>query len=696
MNLIAAPPDEPFRNPELPIERRLDDLLGRLTLDEKIRLFGRQPDLSRLGLRLTGHCEGIHGLSQGGLANWVPKRQVPTTIFPQGYGLGETWDEDLLRRIGRAEGTEARYIYQSPEYRQGALILLTPNADLGRDPRWGRTEECYGEDPFLAARLTVAMVRGLQGDDPRRLLTASLMKHFLANSNEDDRERSSSNFDERLWREYYAYAFWKGATEGGAQAYMAAYNAWNGVPCHVHPMHREMVRKDWKFDGFVCTDGGGMRLLVEAHKAAATLEEAAAAVVRAGISRFLDNFEPALRGALARGLLSESDLNEGLRPFLRVQCRLGLLDPPGSGPYESIGQGPEPWTTQEHRALALEASRKSIVLLKNDGLLPLDPKGLRTLAVVGRHSDEVLLDWYSGLPPYRVSPLRGIRERLGGDCRVLHAEGGEEALKAAREADVVVAIVGNEPVGTAGWAKVERPSEGKEGIDRRTLALEDEAFLRRLLEANPRTVVVLRSSFPYAIVWTQENAPAILHLAHNGQEEGTALARALFGDDNPAGRLTQTWVRSDADLPPMMDYDIRHGRTYRYFRGRPLYPFGFGLSYTRFDYGQLRAQVRGGAIEAEVTVRNVGGRDGEEVAQLYASFPSSRVDRPHRQLVGFRRLPIRAGEAATVRLTVPLADLAFWSETERRWVVEGGAVRLFAGPDSATEATVAEVRVPGE
>ncbi|MCA1948384.1 MAG: glycoside hydrolase family 3 C-terminal domain-containing protein [Armatimonadetes bacterium] len=696
MNLIAAPPDEPFRNPELPIERRLDDLLGRLTLDEKIRLFGRQPDLSRLGLRLTGHCEGIHGLSQGGLANWVPKRQVPTTIFPQGYGLGETWDEDLLRRIGRAEGTEARYIYQSPEYRQGALILLTPNADLGRDPRWGRTEECYGEDPFLAARLTVAMVRGLQGDDPRRLLTASLMKHFLANSNEDDRERSSSNFDERLWREYYAYAFWKGATEGGAQAYMAAYNAWNGVPCHVHPMHREMVRKDWKFDGFVCTDGGGMRLLVEAHKAAATLEEAAAAVVRAGISRFLDNFEPALRGALARGLLSESDLNEGLRPFLRVQCRLGLLDPPGSGPYESILQGPEPWTTQEHRALALEASRKSIVLLKNDGLLPLDPKGLRTLAVVGRHSDEVLLDWYSGLPPYRVSPLRGIRERLGGDCRVLHAEGGEEALKAAREADVVVAIVGNEPVGTAGWAKVERPSEGKEGIDRRTLALEDEAFLRRLLEANPRTVVVLRSSFPYAIVWTQENAPAILHLAHNGQEEGTALARALFGDDNPAGRLTQTWVRSDADLPPMMDYDIRHGRTYRYFRGRPLYPFGFGLSYTRFDYGQLRAQVRGGAIEAEVTVRNVGGRDGEEVAQLYASFPSSRVDRPHRQLVGFRRLPIRAGEAATVRLTVPLADLAFWSETERRWVVEGGAVRLFAGPDSATEATVAEVRVPGE
>lgn len=696
MNLIAAPPDEPFRNPELPIERRLDDLLGRLTLDEKIRLFGRQPDLSRLGLRLTGHCEGIHGLSQGGLANWVPKRQVPTTIFPQGYGLGETWDEDLLRRIGRAEGTEARYIYQSPEYRQGALILLTPNADLGRDPRWGRTEECYGEDPFLAARLTVAMVRGLQGDDPRRLLTASLMKHFLANSNEDDRERSSSNFDERLWREYYAYAFWKGATEGGAQAYMAAYNAWNGVPCHVHPMHREMVRKDWKFDGFVCTDGGGMRLLVEAHKAAATLEEAAAAVVRAGISRFLDNFEPALRGALARGLLSESDLNEGLRPFLRVQCRLGLLDPPGSGPYESIGQGPEPWTTQEHRALALEASRKSIVLLKNDGLLPLDPKGIRTLAVVGRHSDEVLLDWYSGLPPYRVSPLRGIRERLGGDCRVLHAEGGEEALKAAREADVVVAIVGNEPVGAAGWAKVERPSEGKEGIDRRTLALEDEAFLRRLLEANPRTVVVLRSSFPYAIVWTQENAPAILHLAHNGQEEGTALARALFGDDNPAGRLTQTWVRSDADLPPMMDYDIRHGRTYRYFRGRPLYPFGFGLSYTRFDYGQLRAQVRGGAIEAEVTVRNVGGRDGEEVAQLYASFPSSRVDRPHRQLVGFRRLPIRAGEAATVRLTVPLADLAFWSETERRWVVEGGAVRLFAGPDSATEATVAEVRVPGE
>ncbi len=695
MNPIA-PPSDPFRNPELPVERRVDDLLDRLTLDEKIRLFGRQPDLSRLGLRLTGHCEGIHGLSQGGPANWVPKRQVPTTIFPQGYGLGETWDEDLLRRVGRAEGTEARYIFQSPEYRQGALILLTPNADLGRDPRWGRTEECYGEDPFLAARLTVAMVRGLQGDDPKRLLAASLMKHFLANSNEDGRESSSSDFDERLWREYYAYAFWKGATEGGAQAYMAAYNAWNGVPCHIHPMHRETVRTDWAFDGFVCTDGGGMRLLLEAHKAVGSLEEAAAAIVKAGISRFLDNFEAPLRGALAKGLLTEADLDEGLRPFLRVQCRLGLLDPPGSGPYEEIGRGPEPWTTAEHRSLALEASRKSIVLLKNDGLLPLDPKGLRTVAVVGRHSDEVLLDWYSGLPPYRVSPLRGIRERLGEGRRVLHAEGGEDALRAAREADVVVAIVGNDPVGKAGWAKVERPSEGKEGIDRRTLALEEEEFLRRLLEANPRTVVVLRSSFPYAIVWTQEHAPAILHLAHNGQEEGTALARALFGDDNPAGRLTQTWVRSDADLPPMMDYDIRHGRTYRYFRGKPLYPFGFGLSYTRFEYGPLRARIREGSIEAEVEVRNVGDRDGEEVAQLYASFPSSRVDRPLRQLVGFRRVAIRAGEAATVRLTIPLADLAYWSEAERRWVVEAGAVRLAAGPDSATEASVAEVRVPGE
>lgn len=695
----AAQARPPFFDPRLDPETRIDALLASMTLDEKVEALSTDPSVPRLGVKGSRHVEGLHGLSQAGPANWTPPRKVPTTTFPQSYGLGETWDADLVRRVAAAEGFECRYLFQSPEYEQGGLVVRAPNADLGRDPRWGRTEECFGEDPFLCGSLTVAFVRGLQGEGSI-WQTASLLKHFLANSNENGRESSSSKFDDRLWREYYSVPFRMGIVEGGARAFMAAYNGWNGVPCTVHPMLEEITRREWGMDGIVCTDGGAYRLLVTAHQAFPTYEEAAAAVLKAGVGQFLDDYREGVRTALAKGLLNEADLDHALRPTYRVMLRLGLLDPPENDPYRGIGTGPEPWNTAAHRGLAREACRKAIVLLKNDDLLPLSPVALRSIAVVGRWSQEVLIDWYSGGPPYSVSPLEGIRSAVSPDTEVLAALDGEEAVSAAARAEVAIVVVGNHPLGNAPWEMVERKSDGKEAVDRESIDLEDEALIKRILAVNPRTVVVLQSSFPYAINWTQAHAPAILHTVHNGQELGNALADVLFGHFNPAGRTTQTWPQSLDQLPPMMDYDIRNGRTYQYFDGEPLYPFGFGLSYTEFAYRRLTLSSssigKGQTVSAAVEVANLGARDGEEVVQLYVRHLDSSVDRPSRQLRGFARVPIAAGTAQVVEIPLRAEDLAYWDVASDRWRLEAGRVEVQVGPNSAERPLRAVLAVEGD
>lgn len=680
-------PALPFQDSGLPPEERIDDLLARLTLEEKIECLGTDPSVPRLGIRGSGHVEGLHGLSQGGPANWTPPRKVPTTIFPQSYGLGATWDPELIQKVARVEGFEARYIFQSREYRQGGIVVRAPNADLGRDPRWGRTEECFGEDPFLTGTLTVAFVKGLQGDDPNRWLSASLLKHFLANSHENCRERTSSVFDERLWREYYSVPFRMGIVEGGSRAYMAAYNGWNGIPCHIHPMLKGITVKEWGQDGIICTDGGGLKLLQTAHQAFSTLPECAAAVIRAGIGQFLDDYRDAIRKALDEGLLDVADLDAVLRGTFRVMLRLGLLDPPGTGPYASVGDGSEPWETPHHKALAKLATLKSIVLLKNEGLLPLNKRALKRIAVVGSCSSEVFIDWYSGMPGYTITPLEGIRAKVDAGVEVVHTLDGDEAVRLARETDAVVVVVGNHPTGNAGWAEVEKPSYGKEAVDRQAIDLEEEELIRRVFAVNPNTVVVLVSSFPYAIRWTEANVPAILHMAHNSQEEGSALADVLFGDYNPAGRLTQTWPRSLEQLPPMMDYDIRKGRTYMYFEGDPLFPFGYGLSYTSFEYSNLHMSCErlreGEPVEVGFDLTNAGIVEGEEVCQLYVRYPASKVDRPKIQLRGFQRVALAAGQTRHVSIPLHARDLAYWDVERQDWTVETGSVEILIGRSSA-------------
>jgi beta-glucosidase len=677
----------PFQNPDLPIEQRIDNIISLMTIDEKIDCLDTNPSVPRLGIKGSGHVEGIHGLTQGGPGKWGRPLTVPSTTFPQGIGLGETWDPDILRQAGEVEGYEARYVFQSPKYNQGGIVIRSPNADIGRDPRWGRNEECYGEDAYFNGAMVVAFSKGLQGNDPKYWLSAALMKHFLANSNENDRDKSSSNFDERLFHEYYSMPFRMGVVEGGSRAYMASYNAVNGVPMTINPVMQKITREQWGQDGIICTDAGAMRNLVSSHKYYPDFETAAAESVKAGIGQFLDDYREPLRGALKRGLLTEADIDRALRGNFRVMIRLGLLDPPSRVPYSSIGkESTEPWLTEKHKALALLATQKSIVLLKNSAnLLPLDKKSLQSIAVIGPRSNEVLLDWYSGTPPYSISPLEGIKNAVGESVKVNQANNDvDAAVKAARESDVAIVCVGNHPNGgfDTQWARVSVPSEGREAVDRQSITLEQEELIRAVFAANPRTIVVLISSFPYAINWTQENVPAILHMALNSQEEGRALATVLFGDYNPAGRLVQTWPKSLEQLPPMMDYDIRHGRTYMYFRDKPLYPFGYGLSYTTFSYRDLKIGASPGIMHISVTVKNTGRREGDEVVQLYVKHLNSKVPRPLKELKDFTRIHLAPQEEKTVKLSLPASRLAYWDAETDRWVIEKDLIEVAVGGSS--------------
>ena len=695
VRIAGAQGQNSFRDTTLPDSVRIQNLLSQLTLDEKVLLMSDHPKIPRLGIVFSGQVEGLHGLALGGPGGWGGhgRQPVPTTTFPQEKGLGATWDSELLKKIASLEGYEARYYYQNPVFDRGGVVVRAPNADLSRDPRWGRTEESYGEDPFLVGTLTVAFVQGLQGPDPKHWQSASLMKHFMANENEDGRTHTSSDFDERLFREYYSVPFRMGFEQGGSRAVMASYNAWNGVPMTIHPVLKDVMIKEWGNDGLICTDGGALGLLITAHKSFPDKEHGSAAAVKAGINHFLDTYKPDLTKALKDGLLTEADMDAALKNLLTVYLKLGEMDPPGADPYAKIGveTGGEvpPWQRESSMALARLATDESIVLLKNENnTLPLDRAKLKTIAVIGEWTDQVLQDWYSGTYPYGVSVIDGIREAVGKNVKVLFADGSnpEEAAKLAKQADVAIVVVGNHPVCNAGWDQCPTPSNGKEDVDRKTIVLEQEELVKKIFAANPRTIEVLRSSFPYAIVWSQQNVPAIVHMTHNSQEEGHGLADVLFGDYSPAGRLTQTWPTGDAQLLPILDYNLLHGRTYLYSKEKPLYAFGYGLSYTTFRYDGVKLSATkvdpDGTVKVAVKVKNAGRRASDEVVQMYVQHLGSSVTRPQLELKGFKRVRIAAGAEQDVTMELKVRDLAYWDAASHAWRVEKEQVRILAGGSS--------------
>ncbi|MGC9946752.1 MAG: glycoside hydrolase family 3 C-terminal domain-containing protein [Bryobacteraceae bacterium] len=648
----------PFQDPKLPLEQRVDNILSLMTLDEKLACLTTSTAVPRLHIPDAGGTEGLHGLVRKGDFG---QKAVTTTQFPEVIGMASTWDPALIRRAGAVQGYEARYIHQSEKYKSNVLVVWGPNADLARDPRWGRNNESYGEDAFLTGTMAVAFIKGMQGDDPKYWQAASLMKHFLANSNETTRGSSSSDFDEQLLRDYYSVPFRMGFVEGGAKSFMASYNAWNHVPMTVNPILKSMAVKEWGADGIISSDALAVELMVTPRHYYKTQQQALAEALKAGIGQvltFFVNIPKVAKQDLDDHSLAEADIDAVLKGKFRTVIRLGLLDPPAMVSYASVGGAgePEPWTTEKHKRAALEMARESVVLLKNaHGFLPLDKNAIKSIAVIGPRAGEVLIDLYGGRPPYAITPVQGIRAQVAPGTAVNYAADNKDdaAVKAARSSDVAVVVVGNHPTCSAANIMAifnmdvsskpcADPGEGREGRDRESLDLSQETLIKEVYAANPKTAVVLVSSFPYAIDWTQQNVPAILHIAHAAQEQGTAVAEVLFGGYNPAGRLNQTWPKSLDQLPPMMDYDIRHGRTYMYFKGEPLYPFGYGLSYTTFEYAHLR--LDGGTVSVDVT--NTGKVAGDEVVQVYEHSPGMK------QLKGFQRVALKPGERRTIQMAV--------------------------------------------
>jgi beta-glucosidase len=693
-NILSKAQEYPFQNVSLTEDARIKNLISLMTLDEKINCLSTRISVPRLGVKGARTIEGLHGLAYSGPANWAVKgpKASPTTTFPQAIGLAQMWDTEVLKRIADWQATEARFLAQNKKFGTAGLIVFAPNADMGRDIRWGRTEECYGEDPFLNATLVTAFVKGLQGSDPVYWKTASLMKHFLANSNENNRTYTSSDFDERLFREYYSYAFYKGVVDGGSQCFMAAYNKYNGIPCTVHPVLRNVTMKDWGLSGIICTDGGAYRQLLTTHAYYPSLDIAAAECIKAGITVFLDNYAAPLREALGKGLITEKDIEKAIYGNMRVILKLGLLDNSVKNPYTSIGitDTIAPWTKQEARDLVRLATQKSIVLLKNqNSLLPVNKDKVKSVAVIGPSANKVISDWYSGTPPYNVSILKGIKNALGSDVIVRFAMSNksDSAVIAAQQSDIAIVCVGNHPLSYGlGWGQNQVASDGREDVDRQAISLEQEDLVKLVYKANPNTVMVVVSSFPYSINWSKENIPAIIHVSQSSQELGNGVADVLFGKVSPAGRLVQTWITSIDQLPPILDYNIRNGRTYMYYKNVPLFSFGHGLTYTSFRYSGLKIDRKTLSdkeiVNVSFNIQNTGNYDSDEVPQLYISFPGSKVERPAKALKGFARIFIRRGETKNVTIPLKGSDLTYWDTNTNKWTLEPGKIEFFVGSSS--------------
>jgi beta-glucosidase len=705
----------PFQNPALSEDERLDNAVSLMTVDEKISTIVGQ-GVPRLGIANPGSTEAIHGIVRGGsnqLPNMgfagqfqqqanrqqgnrqqapqtpPPPRMVNSTAFPQAYGIGETWDREMAFVVGDVMSYEARYYSQKSG--RNCLILWAPNADLARDPRWGRTEESFGEDPYLVGEMVAAEVKGIQGDDPTYWRGAALMKHFLANSNEDNRYGTDSQFDESLFRDYYSYGFWKGA-KAGSQSVMTAYNRYNGIPCEANPFIKDILNKEWGMNGTIVNDAGALRFMVSAHNYAKDINEAIGMSLEAGLTRFIDSNFQQVKTAYEAGFISDELLNERTKGNLRTMLKLGMMD--AACPYDEMQFGETaPWETQEFKDKARLVTQKSVVLLKNEGgILPIDKNKVKKIAVFGNRAEEVLKDWYGALPSYTVSALDGIKAKVEGtdvEVRFQRWDSDGSAQELAKWADICIVCVGNHPATSPDWGaqSIQAPwamgtvaGDGREALDRRSLKLETEDLIKVIWQVNHNTVVALISSFPFAINWTAENVPGIVHLTQCSQELGNGLADVLFGDYNPAGRTNQTWVSDILDLPNLLDYDIRHGRTYMYAKAKPIFPFGYGLSYTSFKYSSLKVRKDGDNYIFRFKLQNTGKRDGEEVVQLYATF---KGDDAAKRLRGFERIAVKAGETKAVEICVPADDLKLWDEGAHAFAFKGSRAKVQIGASSA-------------
>jgi beta-glucosidase len=822
---------EKFRNPDAPLSERVANLLSLMTLDEKITQMSDRGEFAHGVKRLNippykWWNEGVHGVLY-----WN------CTVFPQAIGLASSWDPNLVHQVATAVSDEARALYNQGKI---GLTFWSPVINIGRDPRWGRTQEAYGEDPYLAGRLGVAFVKGLQGDDPYYLKLVATPKHFAANNDEARRHTGSADMSERLLREYYLPHFRDCVVEGKAHSVMCAYNSINDVPCCANPfLLEDILRKEWGFDGYVVSDCWAVGDIYNNHHFTKTQEAAVAAALNAGCDlecgEFYDKF---VSKAVKDGLVSEKTVDRSVTRLLEAKFRLGIFDPPERVPYSSISasviDGPE------HRALARQAARESIVLLKNKGgLLPLNRKKIRSIAVIGPNADVARIGDYTGGNANLVSPLEGLRKAAGPGVKIDFVRGcrisgaapipsevfvpargveGEHGLKAeyftntslsgkpaltrlddhvefdwkgppapgvdkenfsirwtgklvapvtgptkfvvttddgerlfldgkrilnhwagraaasdsvtvqlkagqaydlkleyyqgkgdasaslgwelpntpkispdikiAKDADVAVVFVGTDD-------SVEGEEKDRADVSIPSSQME---LIQQVAALNPNTVVVLINGSPLEVGWANANVPALVEAWFPGEEGGNAIAETLFGDANPGGRLPMTFYKSLDQLFSFNDYDITKGRTYMYLKDAPLFPFGYGLSYTVFKYGKLKikpAAGEGGKITVSATVWNTGDRDGDEVVQLYVRCLHSAVLRPFQQLKGFKRVHIEKYGMKKVSFEIPVRDLAYYDTGKSAWTVEAGDYELRMGASSADIRQTGTITIPG-
>jgi beta-glucosidase len=693
---LAAQPA--YLDSEQPIDARARDLVSRLTLEEKIgQMVHDAPAIPRLGIPAYDWWnECLHGVGRAGRA----------TVFPQAIGLAATFDTELIHRVATAISDEARAKHHASARldrrdRYRGLTFWSPNVNIFRDPRWGRGQETYGEDPFLTASIGAAFVRGLQGDDPRYLKVAAGAKHFAVHSGpEGDRHHFDAVVSPKDLEETYLPAF-EALVAADVETVMCSYNRVDGVPaCGSQELLQAILRERWGFHGHIVSDCWAIRDFDEHHKVTADNAESAAMALEAGVNLNCGNSFPSLAEAVERGLVSEAEIDASLATLLATRFRLGLFDPEEGNPYAAIPI--DVVASPEHRALARQAARESLVLLKNKGgFLPLDDN-LAKIYVTGPLAADaaVLLGNYNGVNEDLATILEGVVGAAGPATMVSHRQGAlldrtnlnpnDWFTGVAADADVTIAVMGisNLLEGEEG-AAIASPGLG----DRVDIRLPENqlAFLQKIRGIAPKLVVVLLGGSPIAIPEVQEMADAVLFAWYPGEEGGRAVADVLFGEANPSGRLPITFPKSLDDLPPYEDYSMA-GRTYRYLTTEPLYPFGFGLSFTRFAYGEIeldRATLRAGeSITARVRVSNVGERAGEEVVQVYLTDLEASVRVPQASLVGFGRLSLAPGESKIFEITLGPKAMELVDEEGRR-ILEPGSFRLTIGGASPGERAIA-------
>jgi len=664
--------DYPFRNTNLSFEKRVEDLVSRLTLEEKVnQMLNAAPAIERLGIPAHDWWnEVLHG---------VARTSYKTTVFPQAIAMAATFSPDDLFTMADYSASEGRVLYNksiaagTEGKKYLGLTYWTPNINIFRDPRWGRGQETYGEDPYLTATMGDAFVRGLQGDDDKYLKAAACAKHYAVHSGPES-ERHVFNADVSMYDLWDTYlpAFEHLVTDSKVAGVMCAYNAFKGQPCCGNDiLMTDILRNKWRFAGYVTSDCGAIDDFYKKHKTDPDAEHAAANAVYHGTD--VDCGKEAYKAlvqAVNDGLITEQKLDVSLKRLFLTRFRLGNFDPPSMVKYAQIPDSL--LDCHQYRNHALKMARESMVLLRNEkSTLPLS-KNLKKIVVLGPNADnqKSILGNYNGTPSKLYTVLDGIKQKVGANTEVVYVPGvdfveskiqSSNIVNQYKDADAFVFVGGISPQLEGEEMRVNAP--GFSGGDRTSIALPavQTEWMKALQQTGKTVVFVMMTGSAIATPWESENIPAILNAWYGGEEAGVAVADILFGDYNPSGRLPVTFYKSDKDLPSFEDYSMNN-RTYRYFTGQPLYGFGFGLSYTHFSYDRLNVSSSisaGKNVEVSVRVTNTGKRKGDEVSQLYISLLDKKIKVPLKAMKGFKRISLQPGESQTLHFTLTPKDLSY-------------------------------------